>query len=188
MINKIHTDVRPIQTNWHVITGAPSSGKTTVINQLARKGLRVKHEVARAYIDQRLANGETLEQIKTDPLAFERHILLTKVNIEKMLPPRDIIFLDRAVPDSIAYFELEGLAVNEPTILSRHMHYKTIFLFERLAFEKDCVRWEDHDQAARLEVLLARAYADLGYAITHVPLMSVEDRVDFVLEHVGIFT
>ncbi|MHC4071894.1 MAG: AAA family ATPase, partial [Planctomycetota bacterium] len=29
-----------IQTNWHVITGAPCSGKTTLIDQLADKGFR----------------------------------------------------------------------------------------------------------------------------------------------------
>jgi predicted ATPase len=169
-----------------VITGAPSSGKTTVINQLSKRGHRVKHEVARAYIDQRLAKGETLEQIKADPLAFERHILQSKVEIEKRLPPEQLIFLDRAIPDSIAYFELEGLDKNEPAGLSRHLRYQNIFLFEGLEFEKDSVRWEDRDQAVRLETLLAKAYSDLGYTITRVPVMSVEARVDFVLRHTGM--
>lgn len=186
MIANATIDTYPIQTNWQVITGAPSSGKTTVINQLSKQGHRVKHEVARSYIDQRLAHGETLEQIKADPLAFERHILLAKVEIEKRLPPEQTIFLDRAIPDSIAYFELEGLSTSEPTALSRHLRYKQIFLLDRLSFEKDRVRWEDRDQAARLEELLAKAYTTLGYAITRVPVMSVEERVVFVLRHVGM--
>ena len=174
----------PVATHWHVITGAPSSGKTTVINGLADRGFRVKHEVARAYIDQRLAAGETLEQIKADPLAFERHILFTKVDIEEQLPPAETVFLDRAVPDSIAYFELEGLDTSEPLELSRRWRYRRVFLFEQLFFEKDQVRWEDQDQAARLEDMLSRAYAQLDYEVTRVPVMPVHERIDFVLGHI----
>ena len=173
----------PIDTNWYVITGAPSSGKTTVIDRLARLGHRVKPEVARAYIDQRLAAGETLVAIKADPLAFERHILLTKVDIEKRLPPSQPIFLDRAVPDSIAYFRLEDLSPEEPLALSRRVRYKRIFLFEHLPFEKDHVRWEDRDQALRLEAMLAQAYADLGYDVIRIPVMPVARRTDAVLQH-----
>jgi hypothetical protein len=36
-----------VQTNWHVITGAQSSGKTTLIDQLADEGFRTVPEVAR---------------------------------------------------------------------------------------------------------------------------------------------
>ncbi|MBW2239191.1 MAG: AAA family ATPase [Deltaproteobacteria bacterium] len=32
------------QTNWHVITGAPCSGKTSVICELERRGHPVVHE------------------------------------------------------------------------------------------------------------------------------------------------
>lgn len=173
-----------VATHWHVITGAPSSGKTTVIEGLAEKGFRVKHEVARAYIDQRLAAGETLEQIKVDPLSFERHILLTKVDIEKRLPPGQTIFLDRAIPDSIAYFELEGLDVAEPLGLSRLWRYRRVFLFERLPFEKDQVRWEDRNQAALLEKMLNRAYTGLDYQIIRVPVLPVDERIDFVLGYI----
>jgi len=39
-------DSRPaVHTNWFVITGAPSSGKTKVIEHLAQRGYRVQHEV-----------------------------------------------------------------------------------------------------------------------------------------------
>ena len=100
--------------NWYVITGAPSSGKTSVICELERLGYRVVHEVARAFIDEELKKGKTIEQIKADELAFERHILYKKIKIEESLPKKEIIFLDRASPDSIAYFKSAGLNPNEP--------------------------------------------------------------------------
>jgi len=89
------------QTNWHVITGAPCSGKTTVIRELEQLGYPVVHEVARAYIDERLKTGETIDRIKADILSFERHILYKKIAIEQSLFKEETVFLDRAVPDSI---------------------------------------------------------------------------------------
>ena len=169
--------------NWHVITGAPCSGKTAVICELERMGFRVVHEVARAYIDDEMNKGKSLDQIKADVLGFERHILFEKIEIEASLPEKTTIFLDRAIPDSIAYFKIEGLDPAEPVEKSRAARYQKIFFFERLTFEKDAVRSEDDIIAARLDQLLEESYQMLGYEIIHVPLMSVEKRVDFILDH-----
>ena len=54
------------RTNWYVITGAPCSGKTSVINAFEQQGFLVVHEVARAYIDEELQQGKSLKQIKAD--------------------------------------------------------------------------------------------------------------------------
>ena len=170
-------------TNWHVITGAPCSGKTTVINELEKVGYRVVHEVARAYIDHEIQKGRRLNQIKADILAFERRILHEKIKIEASLPENEIIFLDRAVPDSIAYFKFEGLDSLEPIEKSQAVRYRKIFLFQRLGFEKDAVRSEDDKIANRLNDLLEKSYQMLGYEIVQVPLMAVEKRVDFILKH-----
>lgn len=169
-------------TNWYVITGAPCSGKTSVINALEQKGFRVEHEVARAYIDEELHQGKSLEQIKADPYQFENHIFLTKLKIEASLPQDDIVFLDRAVPDSIAYFQLEGLDPGQPLEKSRLVRYKKIFLFERLIFLEDGVRSEDDPLAERIDYLLKAAYRKLNYEIVHVPAISVEKRTAFILE------
>lgn len=173
----------PKQTNWHVITGAPCSGKTAVIDRLAGQGYRTVPEMARSYIDSRLAQGHTLEQIKADALAFEGHILMEKVRIERRLPSDQLVFMDRAVPDSIAYFKIEGLDPAHPLSLSQEVRYKSVFLFERLAFEKDAVRSESHETAARLEALLQESYARLGYALVRVPVMPVDQRTAFILAH-----
>jgi predicted ATPase len=172
-----------LNTNWNVITGAPSSGKTSVICELERLGYRVVHEAARAFIDEELKKGKTIEQTKSDELAFERHILYKKIKIEEFLPKKEIIFLDRAVPDSIAYFKSAGLNPNEPVKKSKLIRYKNIFLFERLEFEKDRVRSEDHAKATELDLLLENAYQSLGYHIVRVPVLSVQKRTDFILHH-----
>ena len=170
-------------TNWCVITGAPCSGKTSVIESLHDLGHRVVTETERAYIDRQLGRGETLETIKADPLAFERHLLMKKVAIEQALPQKQRIYLDRAVPDSIAYYQIEGLDPREPKQLSRAVHYRKIFLFEQLPFEQDSVRAENHQLASRIEQLLEACYTALGYRLIRVPVMTVARRVAFVIRH-----
>jgi len=172
------------QTNWLVITGAPCSGKTAVIRSLEQLGYPVMHEVARTYIDERLKTGETIDRIKTDILSFERHILYKKIGIEQSLLKEETVFLDRAVPDSIGYYILEGLDPDDPIQKSRLWRYKKIFFFERIPFEKDPVRSEDGQIASRIDDLLKESYRMLGYEIVFVPLMTVNERISFILKHV----
>ena len=149
---------------------------------LEQRGYKVIHEVARAYIDNELMKGKTLAQIKADEWAFERHILLEKVRIESTLKKDEIIFFDRGVPDSIAYYKLNSLDAAEPFQKSGEVRYQNVFLFERLRFLTDPVRTEDEKTARRLNRLIEESYQSLGYDIIHVPLLSVQERTDFVLE------
>ena len=41
-----------VQTNWHVIAGTLSCGKTTLIDQLANQGFRTVPEGARLYLER----------------------------------------------------------------------------------------------------------------------------------------
>ncbi len=173
------------RTNWQVITGAPCSGKTAVISGLEHKGYRVVHEAARAYIDEQLQKGRNIRQMKADILSFESRILYKKIEIEQSLPDDVVIFLDRAVPDSIAYYIIEGINPEEPIHLSRSIRYKNIFHFERLGFEKDDVRSEDEKIAERLDRLLQKSYEMLDYDIIRVPVMSVKRRIDFILQAIS---
>ncbi|MGD9079840.1 MAG: ATP-binding protein [Desulfobacterales bacterium] len=170
-------------TRWSVITGAPCSGKTAVIKMLEQRGYKVVHEVARAYIDNELMRGKTLPQIKADEWAFERHILMEKVRIESTLKKDEVIFFDRGVPDSIAYYKLNGLDPTEPFQKSGEVRYQNVFLFEKLRFLTDPVRSEDEKTARRLNRLIEESYQSLGYDIIHVPVLSVEERTEFILKH-----
>jgi predicted ATPase len=169
-------------TRWSVITGAPCSGKTAVSHMLEQRGYKVVHEVARAYIDNELMKGKALPEIKADECAFERHILMEKVRIEAQLASDETIFFDRAVPDSIAYYKLNGLNPAEPFQKSREVRYQNVFLFERLTFLPDPVRSENEKTARRLGRLIEESYQSLGYDIIHVPLLSVAERTEFILE------
>lgn len=168
-------------TRWVVVTGAPCSGKTSVIDELARRGYRVVPEAARAYIEAELKKGRRLDAVKSDPRRFEGHIFRAKRRIEARLPAGERLFLDRALPDSIAYYVLEGLDPAEPRRQSRRVRYQRIFLFERLDFAPDPVRSENALAADRIERLIDAAYRDLDYVVTRVPVLPIPERAEFVL-------
>jgi len=52
-----------VQTNWHVITGTVSSGKSTLIDQLADRGFQTVPETGRLCFERKMAKGRTIDEI-----------------------------------------------------------------------------------------------------------------------------
>ncbi len=171
-------------TRWIVIDGAPSSGKTTVVHALQRRGLRIIPEVARAFVEMELARGRPLEDVRGDPRAFQGAVIDLFVERERRLPAGETLILDVGLPGCSAYVrlhKLEGL----PDPLAAHTHrYQHVFLFDRLPFEEDHVRTENEAMAIFLDRAIEEAYLRLGYSPTRVPVMDVEERATFVMEHI----
>jgi predicted ATPase len=170
------------ETNWYVVTGAPSSGKTTLVGELERLGCRVVHEVARAYIEAQMTQGRSLQEIRADKQSFENWILDAKVAIEAKLPKHQVIVLDRAIPDSIAYFQAAGLDTTEAIAKSPRNRYKKVFLLDRLPYKSDHARIEDNRTAVRLHEALEASYKMLGYNVIRIKAMPVKDRLESVLQ------
>lgn len=167
-----------------MVTGAPSSGKTTILKLLEKRGYRVLYEAARIYIDQELKKGKTIKEIRENEGEFQRKILGIKIQCENKLDPEKITFLDRAIPDSPAYYELVGLPKDKYMENAvRKSSYKKIFIFERLDFEKDYARTESEEEIRKLEKLLEKTYRQLSIPIIKVPRMSVKKRLKFILEN-----
>ncbi len=172
-----------VNTNWHVITGAASSGKTTLIDILANRGFKTAHETARKYINQELAAGRTLEEIFGHH-DTEMRIEEMQLGIEHELNANDVVFLDRALPDSITFRRLAGLDPNEILQKCFHHRYASVFILERLPFQLNGARIEADTYTVLLDEWLARDYAALGYEVVRVPVLSAEDRITFMLERI----
>lgn len=63
-----------VQTKWHVITGAPYPGKTTLIDLLADQGFQTAPESARLSIEGEFARGRTIGEVRRDPAAMTRQV------------------------------------------------------------------------------------------------------------------
>jgi predicted ATPase len=170
--------------NWYVITGAPCSGKTTVIEVLEKGGHVVVHESARKYIDQAMASGMTIEDIRANESLFQENILNMKLEIEESLDPSKTIFFDRGIPDSTAYFRFCGIEPNgEMKKKLSGGKYKKVFLLDQIPYQKDYARTETEEEQNRLHELLEEAYVELGFEVIRVPVLLVEDRVNFILQN-----
>ena len=170
--------------NWYVLTGAPSSGKTTIIKLLEKRGYSVLFEVARIFIDKELKKGKTIQEIRKNEKDFQKKILSLKIYFENKLIPKEITFLDRAIPDSIAYNELLDIPNNKYLEnIFKKITYKKIFIFERLDFEHDYARTESKEEVKKLEKLIEKTYNRLPFPVIKVPSMSIEKRLKFILDN-----
>ena len=175
-LNKAFQD----NTNWAVITGAPSSGKTSVLEHLADLGHICISEVARTYIEE---TGSSNDSVRSNEASFQRIVTEKKVEIEASLDPNKQVFLDRGLPDSITYYRVAGLDPNEAAKNCYSFRYKKVFLFERLPFENDGVRIEDASTSDFIQKWLEKDYRSLGYEPIFVPIMSIPERAEMLIKH-----
>jgi predicted ATPase len=171
-----------VQTNWHVITGAPCSGKTTLIDQLAEQGFQTVPEVGRQYIEEEMAKGRTIDEIRENQADVALRLMDITLRIENGLRAHEVLFLDRAFPDALAFCRVNGLDPNEFLGECFRHHYASVFVLDRLPVEQDGVRTEDDVCASLIDKWLASDYRALGYSVVRVPVLAPEERVAFVLE------
>ena len=172
------------KSNWYVITGGPSSGKTTVLEELAKLGYLIYPEAARIFIDKEIAKGKSLKEIRSDEAKFQREVLKMKIRVENSAPKDKIVFFDRAIPDSIAYYQICGLNLKEVLKFCQNKVYRKIFFLEQLPFDQDYARIEDNETIKKLNKLLKESYQDLGYEVINIPAMSVKERVQKILTEI----
>jgi predicted ATPase len=171
-----------VQTNWHVITGASCSGKTTLINQLADKGFQTFPEVARQYFKRERAKGRTIDEIREDRAKFTCQIYDMWVKLESGLRATEVTFLDRGLPDGFAFYRFAGLNPNAILPDCFQYRYASVFLLDRLPYQRDGIRAGDDATAAYFESWTLRDYSALGYKVERVPVLPPEERLAFILE------
>jgi predicted ATPase len=167
----------------YVITGGPCSGKSTVLELLAKNGHRVIDETARPLIEREKAKGsDVLPWI--NPHKFQR--VVARIQFRKeffaFIQFPDVIFLDRSLVDGCGYCVVEEVSV--PWIIKRfgRKRYTKVFHLEMLpSYIYDTSRKEDRTLAIRIHEEIRNAYTVFGYEVISVPMMTPEERVEFIL-------
>lgn len=176
------------KTEWVVITGAPSSGKTSVIDELSRRGFPIVREAARSFIEACLKKGETLADIRGDEISFQTEITDLALELDRQLNLKQLTFMDRGLPDSISYLRFGGHDPMRAETAARLYIYKAVFIFDRLPVVADGVRSENNSDAMTLDKLLEEDYRRLGYLPIRVPVLSIAERADFILKKLNLLT
>jgi predicted ATPase len=175
-----------MNTHWVVITGPPSSGKTSLINKLQEKGYLICPEVAREIICYTLRSGFLRSHLPRDSLALQREILAVTLRREHLLSPDKMIFFDRGIPDSIAYFNYHHF---EPQVAIRacsFRRYAHVFYCEGLPVIKDNIRLEDDNIAKEIGEFIIAAYESLGYQLIYLPAVSIHERLQMIMNYLHL--
>ncbi|MEA1787134.1 ATP-binding protein [Arenibacter sp. GZD96] len=168
-----------------VITGGPSTGKTSVIKRIEERGFLCLHEISRSITLE--ARAEGIPQLfLTDPLRFSKRILEGRLaqfyEAENALT--DIVFLDRGLPDVLAYMDgVHQKYTRDFVDACKNNRYDNVFLLPpwKDIYTADNERHENFDEAIRIHDFLERTYTNYGYRVQEVPISSVDERVNFIL-------
>ncbi|WP_091095155.1 AAA family ATPase [Paenimyroides marinum] len=170
-----------------LLIGGPGSGKTTIINELITKGYTCYPEISRQVTLEAQKTGIDQLFLK-EPLLFSE--LLLKGRIQQfnnaLKEPADCVFIDRGIPDVLAYMHYIGDAY--PAFFDeacKTNRYSKIFIlppWEKI-YVSDNERYENFEQAKLIHNHLVETYEKYGYELIEVPKSDLETRVNFILKN-----
>jgi predicted ATPase len=178
-----------LKNNFFIITGAPGSGKSTIINELSNLGYPCFMEPARAILaEQRTIGGEGIPE--RNPSRFtELFLERTIENFKDVNEIDKVVFFDRGVPDAICYASLFDLELEKYKKSAIYFRYNPIVFFappwERI-YQTEDERKMVFDAARIWSSTFKDVYTELGYTLIELPTeTTVQERVRFILDRVA---
>ena len=171
----------------YIITGAPGTGKTTIINALIKEGYSCAEEISRELIAEQLSIGGDILPWKNQ-IAFENHIANLRKEQYLNCSEKENYFFDRSSIDCIAYLKANKLEITSEIsqITKECIFNKQVFitpLWEEI-YINDGERIEDIKSALNIENSIIKTYKSLGYNLITVPKLSVKERVNFIISKI----
>ncbi|MCF7482167.1 AAA family ATPase [Vibrio sp. J1-1] len=164
-----------------VITGGPGAGKTTLLNALGQQGYATFAEGSRTLIEQQSQLEGGILPWNNLP-EFARLCLELMSEQKQQAQSHEVAFVDRAIPDIIAYLRIGGCNV-APVFMHESAGYHSQVLTcqpEASIYVQDEVRPHSFEEALAIHQTLVTTYAELGYEVVEVPWGTIEERVRFV--------
>ncbi len=174
-----------MSTKKIVITGSPGTGKTSIIKSLEEQGFVCFPEISREVTLKARRKG--IEQLfLTDALVFSEQLLAGRIEqyIEANNSLEEMIFLDRGIPDVIAYMHYIGKPYPKLfTEACKKYVYDTVFLLPpwETIYTSDEERYENFEQATAIHNHLSNTYKKYGYKVIETPIGTISDRAKFIL-------
>lgn len=169
-----------------LLIGGPSSGKTTLMNHLESEGHICYPEISREVILKAREEGVDYLFLE-NPILFSERLLEGRIKqYEKATTEGKNVFIDRGIPDVVAYMDYIGDTYPEKFIAACETYkYDKVFLlppWEEI-YTSDAERYESYEEASKIHHFLVDTYTKYGYDLHEVPKTSVEERFQFIINH-----
>ena len=175
-----------MSTKKIVITGGPGTGKTSLINELAKRNFICLEEISRQVILD--ARKEGVEQLfLTNPLLFSERLLESRMSQfqEANSIKTPYVFIDRGVPDVLAYMDYANESYpNYFENACQECRYDQVYVLApwQDIFTSDNERYENFSQAVKIHEQLLNTYKKYQYNLIDIPFDTIENRVDYLLD------
>ena len=169
-----------------VVTGGPGSGKSSVIDAVARRGFRTMPEAGRAIIRDQVRIGGPARPWADRAMFAELMLGWELRSWHEARASGAPVLMDRGIPDVVGYLTLCGLPVPAHVEAAARLcrYNRRVFLapYWDAIFTQDAERRQDRHEAEATGKVMAETYARLGYQIIELPLAGIEARADFMAE------
>lgn len=174
-----------------IITGGPSSGKTSLIDELASRGLAVCSEKAREVIKKQISiDPETAVVPWKNVLLFSKEVVAAIWSDNLLDLEEELVFFDRGVPDVLGYLNHAGLIYEKKPFLEAcaNMRYSNLVFFLppwKEIFQNDTERKETFEEAVSISEEIKKSYLKLGFRLVEVPKKNIAERIVFILSAIN---
>ncbi len=172
-----------------ILTGGPGGGKSAILEALRDRGYLCVDEVARDLIKEEVtAGGDALPWRNREK--FRDNMFHEQLKVYESIDHDGIIFFDRGLIDCLAYSRLIGSEIPEEMdqISINTQFNKIVFVtppWEEI-YRNDEERKQSFQEAIETYNQIVAAYQEYGYETVDLPKVSVEQRVEFILERLSI--
>ncbi|BCZ97718.1 AAA family ATPase [Legionella pneumophila serogroup 1] len=170
----------------YIVTGAPGSGKTSIILALEIQGKTVIHEAATDIIAHKAMLGDMAPWEKTD--FIDDIIRLQQQRQRSCCNHNDVVFYDRSPLCTYALaqylkFQPSLLLLDEIERIQRNSIYeKQVFFIKQLGcITNTDARKISYEDATRFEQIHLDVYRQFGYECIIIPAATLSVRVEKIL-------
>ncbi|RQR45563.1 MULTISPECIES: ATP-binding protein [unclassified Burkholderia] len=181
-LRRYSQEAEPQETKWSIVSGPPYSGKTTLISELAARGVVTVEDAGRAEISALIDSGRDKWEAREDYSILQDRICSRMMLSASKLRTDERCFWDYSFPDNLAFLALNGCgwATNQLDAATR-FKFRNIYLCQPLFTDfderMDPLRIESEQARAEIYRLLYAIYTALGYTPIELPPVSVKSRL-----------
>jgi predicted ATPase len=170
-----------------IISGCSSGGKSTLLEELARRGHATVLEPGRRVVRDEQASGGTALPWANTAAFVDRIVALAESDYAAASANPGWTFFDRGLIDAVsALGQLNGTGIR-PELLAAYPYHPQVFLTPPWPeiYVTDGERQHGLAEAEIEYERLLREYPALGYKVLLLPKVSVTTRADFVERTLG---